>query len=161
MPWRMISSLEIFRSWPFVRPSVVGRENRFGKTLVLAHAVGQGHAAQLAATLLILAPCRTGQNAADNHLHAESLTLEAHRHHRVGRRQFPVGTNVRGRVEKFGRNLVEHLSLVGNTLGQNHVKSGDPVGGHHDNQVVVDVVHVAHLTVIHAFLSFEMKICLR
>ena len=70
------------------------RDDGFGETLVLVHALGQLHAAQFATAILIGTPSRAGEDGANDHFHAESLTLHTHGHHRVGGGQFPVGADV-------------------------------------------------------------------
>ena len=135
-----------------------GRDDGLGESLVLAHAVGQPHAANLAHTFLIVAPCRASEDAADDHLYAEALALQAYGDHRVGRGQLPVGADVAGGIEELGSNLVEHLSFEGDALREDDVEGRDAVGGHHHHQVVVDVIHVAHFAVVHAFLSIEVEV---
>ena len=78
----------------------------------------------------------------------------------VGRSQFPVRTDVGGGIQELGCNLVQHLSFVGNALWQNYVKGRNTVSSHHDHQVVTNVVHIAHLSVVHALLSFKVEISL-
>ena len=142
--------------------SLVGLGGRgydgFGEPLVLPHALGKPHAAQLAASVLVLSPCRARQVAADNHLHAEALSLEPHGHHRVGGCQFPVGHYVGRSVEEACGNLVEALSLEWYALGQNDVESRDTVCGHHHHDVVVDVVHVTDFAVVDAHLSGQVEV---
>ena len=132
--------------------------DRLRETLVLAHAVGQLHSAELTASLLVGAPRTAGEDGTDNHLHTEALALQSHRHHGIGSSQLPVRTDVLRQTEELSRNLVEHLPFVGYSLGQHHVESRDAVGGHHHNEVVIDIVHVAHLTMVHTLLTLEMKI---
>ena len=102
-----------------------------GELLVFAHAVGEADTANLAHTALVGAPSRAAEVAAHNHFNGEALAAQAHRHHGVGRGEFPVGADVRRGIEKLGGNLVEHLSLEGNALGQNHIKGRDAVGRYH------------------------------
>ena len=135
-----------------------GGDDGFGETLVLLHALGQSHAADFAASLLVFSPGRTGQDGADDHLHSESLAFQTDGDHWVGSGEFPVGADVGGGIEEFGCNLVEHLSLEGDSFGQDDVECRDAVGCHHHHQVVVDVIHVAYLSVVNAFLSFEMEV---
>ena len=134
------------------------RDDGFGETLVFLHALGQFYTAELTASLLVFTPCRAGEYRADNHFHAETLALQTNSDHRVGGGQFPVGTDIRRLVKEFGGNLVEHLSFERNAFGQNHVESRNSVGCHHHHDVVVDVVNVAYLTVVNAFLSIKMEI---
>ena len=133
-------------------------DDRLGETLVLLHTVGQLHTAQLSATVLVLTPCRTSQDRADNHLHTEALTLQANSNHGVWSSQLPVRTDVGSSIQKLSGNLVQYLTLEGNTLGQHYVECRDAIGGHHDQQIVVDVVHIAYLAMIHALLSLELKV---
>ena len=136
-----------------------GRGNDgFRETLVLLHAFGQSYTTQLAAPVLILAPGRTGQDATDNHLHAESFTLQAYSHHRVGCGELPVRTDIGGLVQELGSNLVEHLTLKRNAFRQNDIKSGDSVGRHHDDYIVVNVIYIPYFTMINTFLSIKMEI---
>ena len=132
--------------------------DRLGETLVFLHALGQLNTTQLTTAILVLAPCRTRQDRADNHLYTETLTLQTYGNHGVGSSQFPVGADVTGSIQELGSNLVQHLSFVGNALWQNHVKGRNTVCSHHDHQVVTNVVHIAHLSVVHALLSFEVEV---
>ena len=133
-------------------------DDRLGETLVLAHAIGQLHAAELPAAVLVLTPGRTCEDGADDHLYAESFAFQTHRYHRVGSGQFPVRTDIRCGVQELGCNLVQHLSFIRNTLGQYHIKRRDSVGCHHYKNVVVDVIDITHLTMIHTLLTIEMEI---
>ena len=63
-------------------------------------------------------------------------------------------------IKEFGSNLVEYLSFVGNSLWENNVKGRNTVCCYHDHQVVIDVVHVAYLTMIYALLSFKAEVSL-
>ncbi len=135
-----------------------GSDDGLGKALVLAHALGQTHAAQLAAAFLVGTPGTAGENAAYDHLNGEAFALETHGDHGVGGGQFPVGHDVGRGVEKLSSDLVEHLALAGNALGQDDVECRDAVGSHHHQDVVVDVVHVAHFAMINTLLTFKMKI---
>ena len=135
-------------------------DDGLGETLVLLHAVGQLHTTQLTTAILVLTPGRASEDRADNHLHTETLTLQTHGDHGVGGSQFPVRTDVGSGIQELGSNLVQHLTLEGDALWQYDVESGDAVGGHHHHQVVVDVVHIAYLSVVHALLSIKMEISL-
>ncbi len=136
-----------------------GGDYRLGETLVLLHAVGKLHAAQLAASGRIFAPCAARQIAAYDHLHAEALAALAHGHHRIRHGQQPVGTYIRRSLKKVGCDLIEYLSLVGNTLRQYHIECRDAVGGYHDQKVVGKRIHVAYFSVVHSRLSGKVEIC--
>ena len=136
------------------------RDDGLGETFVLAHTLGQLHAADFAHAALISPPGTAAKVAAYNHFDGKALAKHAGRHHGVGRGLLPVGADVGRRIEKFGSDLVEHLSLVRDALGQHNVESRDAVGGHHDELLPAYVVNVAHLTVIHTRLTGKMKICL-
>ena len=133
-------------------------DDRGGELLVFFHAFGQLHAAEFAATVLILTPCGAGQIPTDNHFHAEAFAFQSHGHHRVRSGQLPVGYDVARGIEESGCNLVQHLPFEGDSFGQDHIECRNTVGGHHDHQFVVDVIHVAYFSVIYAFLSREVKI---
>ena len=134
------------------------RNNRLRESLVLTHAVRQFYATELSATILILTPCRTRQDRADDHLYAETFAFQTHSYHGVGGGQFPVRTDIRCRVQELGGNLVQHLSFIRNTLGQYHIKCRDSVGCHHYKNIVIDVIDITHLTMIHTLLTIEMEI---
>ena len=134
-------------------------DDRLRELLVLLHALRQGDATQRAVTSLILSPCRASQVATDNHLHAETLALQSHRHHGVGRSQFPVRHDVSTCIEELRRNLIQHLSLERDALGQHHIECRDSVSSNHHHQVIVDVIHVTYFAVIHFLLSGEVKVC--
>ena len=135
-------------------------DNGFRETLVFFHTVRQTNTTNLTATILVFAPCRASEDRTDNHLYTEALTLQTYSDHRVGSGQFPVGADVTGGIKEFGSNLVEHLSFVGNSLRENNVKGRDAVCCYHNHQVIVDVVHVAYLTMIYALLSFKAEVSL-
>ena len=135
-----------------------GSDDGFGEPLVLTHAVGQLHSANLANTFLIIAPGRASENAANNHFHAEALALHSNGDHRVGCGEFPVGADVAGGIEELSCNLVEHLSLKWNAFWKDDIKGRYAVGSHHHHDVVVDVVYIAHLPVVHALLSSEVEV---
>ena len=136
-------------------------DDGLGETLVLFHALGQTHTAQLTAAFLVGAPGRTGQDRADNHLYPETFTLQTYRHHGVGAGKLPVGADVARVVQKLRGYLVQYLPLEGNALGQHYIKGGDTVGGNHHYQVVADIVNVSYFAVIYTGLSGKMKISLR
>ena len=137
-----------------------GRDDGLGGALVLLHALGQLHAADLAASVLVGTPCRSCEDGADNHFNFETFAVKAHGDHGVGCSQFPVGADVACCVKKLCCDLVQDLSFEGNALGQDNVECRDSVCCHHDDELVVDVVHVTHLAVIYTFLSVKMEICL-
>jgi hypothetical protein len=56
-----------------------------------------------------------------------------------------VRRDLRQELEPEHGHLVQHLALVGNPGPEHVVEGGDPVGGD-DQQVVAEVVHVAHLS---------------
>ena len=130
------------------------------EALVFLHSFRKLNATDFAASLLIGTPCWTGKNRTDNHFHTESFTLQTYCHHWVGSCKFPVGADVGGCIKELSCNLVQYLSLEWDALRQYHIKSGDSVGGYHYYDIVIDVIYVAHLTMVHAFLSFKMKISL-
>lgn len=99
-----------------------------------------------------------GEVSAHHHLHLERLAFETHGNHRVGRSNLPVGQNIGGSIEELGGYLIKYLPLIRYTFGQNHVECRDAVGGYHDQQIVVDVVNVADLAVINAFLTGKVEI---
>ena len=133
-------------------------DDRLGETLVLFHAIGQFHTAEFTAAVLVLTPGRACENRTDNHLYTEALTFKTNRHHGVGSGQLPVGTDVCCGIQELCGNLVQHLSLERDTLRQYYVECRDTVSGYHHHQIVIDVVHIAYLTMIHALLSLELKV---
>ena len=135
-----------------------GGDNRFGETLIFAHAVGQFHATNFSAAIFVGAPSTAGEVAANNHFHGKGFTFPSHGHHGVGRSQFPVGHNVGSGIQKRSRDLVEHLSLGWDTFREHHIESRDAVGGNHHQNVVANAVHIAHFAVIHCSLSFKIKV---
>ena len=99
-----------------------GRDDRCGELLVLAHAVGERNAADFAGAGLISAPSAAAKITANDHFDGEAFAGHADGHHRVGSGFLPVRANVRRRVEKLCRDLVEHLSFEGNALRQHDVE---------------------------------------
>ena len=51
--------------------------------------------------------------------------------HRVGRAQEPVGDNIPRSLEEVGSDLIEHLSLVGDALGEYDIEGRDPIRSDH------------------------------
>ncbi len=64
----------------------------------------------------------TCEIASDDHLNLERLALVANGDGRIRYSDLPVRKNVRCGVKELGRDAVQHLSLVRNTLRQNHIK---------------------------------------
>ena len=56
----------------------------FGESLILAHPIGELNSANLTASVLVIAPCRAGKDATDNHFHTETFAFQTYRNHRVG-----------------------------------------------------------------------------
>ena len=135
-------------------------DNGFGETFVLLHAVGQFHTAEFATAVLILSPGTSRENRTDNHLHTEALTLQSDGHHGIWSSKFPVRTDVSGGIQELGGDLVQHLSLERDTLGQYYVERRNTVCSHHHHQVVVDVIYITHFTVINTLLSLKLELCL-
>ena len=133
-----------------------GGDDGRGELLVFTHALGQGDAANLAHTALVGTPGAAAQVAAHNHFNGEALAHHAHGDHGVGRGEFPVRADVGGGVEELRCNLVEHLTLEGDALGQNDVEGRNAVGGHH-HEAVAQGVDVAHLAVVHGRLAGELE----
>ena len=130
-----------------------------GELLVFLHSVGESHAAERTAASLVLSPGTAGEIAADNHFHAEAFTLQSDGHHGVGSGNLPVGDNVSSSIQELGCNLVQHLSLEGDAFRQDDIEGRDAVGGNHDQQVVVDVVHIAYLSMINTLLTGKVEVC--
>ena len=136
-----------------------GGDDGCGELLILDHAFGQLDAAEGACASLIFAPGAASEVAAHNHLDTEAFTFEAHGDHGVGSGKFPIGEDVGGGIEELSGNLVEDLSLVGDALGENDVESRDAVGDHHGHIFVVDVIYIANLAYIEAFLLGKTEVC--
>ena len=126
---------------------------------MLLHAVRDLHATDGVLTALVGAPRAAGEVTSNDHLDRERLAETSHGDHRVGGGKLPVGDDVGGGVEKHGGNLVEHLSLIGDALGQDNVESRDAVGGDHHHVFVVDEITIADLAVIDLGLARELIIC--
>ena len=56
--------------------------------------------------------------------------------------------------------MVQHLSFVGNALGQHHVEGTDTVADHHGHVFIIDIVNIAHFAYIEAFLFGEREMSL-
>ena len=130
------------------------------EALVLAHALRQLHATDLADTALVGTPSATAQVTAYDHLDGEALTHDANRYHRIRSSQFPVRADIGCRVEELGGDLVQHLAFVRDAFRQDHVERRDTVCSDHHQLLVVNVIHVAYLTVVHACLLREIEVCL-
>ena len=134
------------------------RDDGFGEPLILMHTFRQFHATEFAASILVSAPCRACKDRTDDHLHPETFAFQSHGDHRIGCCQFPVRADVCCLIKELRRDLIQYLPLERNTFGQDHVKCRDTVSCDHNDEVIVDVVNVAHLTMVNALLSFEMEI---
>ena len=99
-----------------------------------------------------------GQVAADHHFHLERFAHQTHGGHRIDLGDLPVRNDVSGLVEEAGCDLVEHLSLAGNALGQDDVERGDAVGDYEQDVLSVDVIDVPDFSDILGDLSREVEI---
>jgi len=84
--------------------------------------LGHLHAADRPLAGLVLPPGMAREVTPDDHLHLERLALAADGDHRVRHGNLPVREDVGRCIEELGGNLVQHLPLVGNALGQDNVK---------------------------------------
>jgi hypothetical protein len=123
-------------------------EDRRRQLLGLLQAGGQLDPADRLIDLVLL-PAGAGQVATDDALdrvHLEPLDPDPAagdllRHVLV---EEVVRDDLAGRLEPEDRHLGEHLALVGNRVGEDHVVGADPVRGDHD-QILVRVVDLADL----------------
>ena len=106
-------------------------DNGVRELFVFTHTFGQTDTADFANAAFISTPCTSAEVSANNHFYRESLAHYADSNHRVGSSQFPVRTNVSSCVQKFGCDLVQHLSFVWNSFRQNNVECRDTVGSNH------------------------------
>ena len=134
------------------------RDDRVRETLVFAHSVRNGHAADLPGAGLVIPPRTAGQVSAHDHLDRERVAAVADRHHRVGRSDFPVRADVGRGVEEFRRDLVQHLSFVRNPFRQDDVERRNPVAHDHHQILVVDIVDITYLSFIQALLPVKPEI---
>ena len=134
------------------------RNYRLGKFLVLLHSLGQLHPANFAYTAFISTPSTSAQVSPDNHFHRKTFTHHSYGYHRVGSSHLPVGADIGRRIEEFSSNLIQHLTLERNPFRKNHVKCRYTVGSDHDKQLVIDIIHITHLSVINTLLSGKVKI---
>ena len=135
-----------------------GGDDGLGELLVLDHALGHRHSADGALAGLVLAPCMSRQISPHDHFYFEWFATQPHGHHRIGSSHLPVRDNVRRSIQKLSGNLVQHLPLVRNTLWKNHVECRNTVTDHHHQQLIVDIVYIAHFAVIHTLLSGKFEI---
>ena len=137
-----------------------GGDYRFGEALVLAEAFRKFDAAYFAYTRRIFTPSAAGEIAADNHLYAETLAADACCSHWVDFGELPVRHFLACGIEEVVGNLIEHLSLVGNSFGEYDIESRYTVGGYHYEDIAFDGVNVTHLAVVNGrILVREMEIC--
>ena len=134
-------------------------DDRLRELFVFAHTFGQANTADFANTALVSTPCATAQVTAYNHFYRESFAHYAYSYHRVWSSQLPVGADVGSSVKELSGNLIQHLAFVRDAFGQNHVESRDAVGCYHDELFIVNVVNIAHFTVVHTLLTGKVKIC--
>ncbi len=130
-------------------------DDRLGETLVLAHPLGELHSAELAASRGIFAPGGAGKVAADNHFDGETLAAVPYGRHGVGSGETPVRNDVGRGLQEVACELVEHLSLVGDTFGEDYVEGRDAVCRYHHEDVVVNGVDVADFPVVYGGLAGE------
>ena len=78
--------------------------------------------------------------------------------HRIGYSDLPVGEDVVCSVKELSCDLVQHLTLEGDTLGQYNIERRDTVRDNHHEIVAIDAVYIAHLTYIVALLALEIEI---
>jgi hypothetical protein len=135
-----------------------GGDDGLGEAFVLTHSLGKLHAAYLAASGLVFAPCASGEVSADNHFHAEALAADSDGHHGVGRSEFPVGHNVGGGVEEVCGYFVQHLAFVGDAFGKDNVEGRDAVCGDHYQKVFAYGIDVAYFAVIHSGLTGKVEV---
>ena len=134
------------------------RDDRMREFFVLLHALGHRLTAKRSFAGLVLAPCMSRQISPHDHFYLEWFATQPHGHHRIGSSHLPVRDNVRRSIQKLSGNLVQHLPLVRNTLWKNHVECRNTVTDHHHQQLVVDIVYIAHFAVIHTLLSGKFEI---
>ena len=133
-------------------------DDRLWETLVLLHSFRKFHATKFTAAFFIGTPSRTSEDRTDNHFYTEPFAFKTNCNHWVWSCEFPVRTDVGSCVKELGGNLIQYLSFEGYAFRQYNVECRDSVGCNHYDNIVVDVVHIAYLAMIHAFLSFKMKI---
>ena len=129
-----------------------------GQAVVFLEAFGQFDSAEGSPAGLVFAPCVAREVSADDHFHFQGVATASYRNSRMGRAEDPVGQDVRGQLHETGGDAAEHLSFVRNGFGQYHVEGRDAVGGYHDQNVVVQGVHVAYFAAKERFLSREVEV---
>ena len=82
--------------------------------------------------------------AAYNHLDLEWLALVADGHVRSRHSQLPVRQDIGGRIQESLSYLIEYLSLIRDTLRQDHIEGGDAVA-HNHSKVIAQIVNVTNL----------------
>ena len=97
-------------------------DDRLRELLVLDHALRKGRAAEAAFPCLVLAPGVSREVATDDHLDLERLAAQTGRGHRIDLGELPVRDDVGGGVQELGCYLIEHLSLVRDSLGEHDVE---------------------------------------
>ena len=134
-------------------------DDRLGELLVLMQTFGKLHSAYFADSRRIVAPCTACEISADNHFDTEALALHTCGSHGSDFGKLPVRNSLGGGVKEVVCDLVENLTLVGNSFGKDDVKGRDTVGGNHYQDVAVKRVDVAYLAVVHGcILSGKMEI---
>ena len=132
--------------------------NRIRKHIVFFHPFGHSNTADAAFSGFVFAPGMTAQVPADHHFHFKRLAHTANGNHWIGSGNFPIRNNVRSSIQKLGSYLVEHLPFVWNRTRQHHIKRRNTVAGNHDQQFVVDIIHIAYFADIQVFKSGKCKI---
>ena len=70
--------------------------------------------------------------------HTETFATDACCYHGVDFSEFPVGHFLACCVEEVVCNLIEQLTLVGDSFGEHYIKSRNTVGGNHYENIAFD-----------------------
>ena len=64
----------------------------------------------------------------------------------VGQGDEMVGHNIPGLGEPEGGHVVQDQALIGNAVGKDNIEGGEPIGGHHQQQIFAEEVGIPYLS---------------
>src|SRR5690606_38004978 len=76
----------------------------------------------------------------------------------IGRGHQPIGYQIFGGLHHFSSNLVEYLPFIWNAFGHNHIESRKPIGGYHNQYIVINVIDFPYFTFVNTFLAWKIEV---
>ncbi len=135
------------------------REDRLFKFLVLHHAIGELYPAKFPLARIIDSPgvsCKAGTN---NDLNRHGITFFSDCDVGMGHIQHVCFYQVLYLLKPKRRQLIQDLSLEGDSLIHNVIESGNAIAHHNAQRLLIKVIHVAYLAVVGAGQTFNVGFC--